>query len=75
MYLNTACDNIKREKDIGQALKEKYKKRRKKYSAQIIHHTGSHVVGKDWFKDTPRRLKIKEDGMRAEKLTSDVMYI
>ena len=41
----------------------------------MIHHAGSHVVAKDWLEDTPRRLKIKEDEMRAEKLTSDVMYI
>ena len=56
-------------------MKEKYKKSRKKNSAQTIHHTGSNIVGIDCLEDTPRRLKIKEDQIRAEKLTSDVMYI
>ena len=47
----------------------------KENSAQIIHHSGSHVVGKYWLEYTPRRLKIKEDEMCAEKLTYDVMHI
>ena len=72
--LNNTCDEINRKRDIGQALKEKYKKCRRITSAQIIHHTGSHVVGKYCLEDTLRRFQVKEDEMNAKKLTCDAMY-
>ena len=44
-------------------------------SSKIIHHTGSHIVGKNFLKDNLRRFQVKEDEMNAEKLTCDAMHI
>ena len=73
--LNSACEKIKRKRGIGQSLKEKYKKFRKKTSTKIIHHTGRHVFGKDCSEDTLRRFQISEYAMCAKQITSNEIYI
>ena len=56
-------------------VEKKYKKIRRITSAQIFHHTGSHVVGKYCLEDTLRRFQIKEDEMKAKKSSCDAMYM
>ena len=73
--MNNACDEINRKRDIGQSLKEKYKGYRRITSTQIIHHNGSHAIGKDLLEDTLRRFQVKEYEINAGKLTCDAMYI
>ena len=46
-----------------------------KTSAQIIHHTGIHVVDRYLLEDTLIRFQVKEDEMNAKKLTCDAMYM
>ena len=59
--LNNARDEIKRKRDIGQSLKIKYNKCIRITSAQIIHHTGIHGVGKYFLEYTLRIFQIKVD--------------
>ena len=73
--LNNAHNEIKRKRDIGQSLKEKYEKCRRITSAQISCHTECHVVGKYCLEDTLRRFQIKKDKMNAKELSCDAMYI
>ena len=64
--MNNASDEMKIQRDIGQSMEEKYKKRRRINSAQIIYHAVSHVIGKYCWEDTLRRFKIKEDKMNVK---------
>ena len=43
-------------------------------STQIIHHTGSHVIGKYCSGDTIRCFQTKEDEINAKKSSCDAMY-
>ena len=73
--LNNGCDEINRKRYIGQSLKEKYKKRRRINSAQIIHHTGSHVVGKYCFRRYFKMIPNLGRKNESEKSSCDTIYM
>ena len=56
-------------------MKEKYKTCRRITSAQIIHHTEIHIIGKDCIEDTLGRFKVNEYQINVKISSCDAIHM